>query len=119
IPDALERLVFRALDKDPAQRIQTARELARDLRLLQGRTLPVDLRTEPLQITPGAAGAFTARQPRWKNRNVIAACAVLIALLVGAPLWLLSPVQRIPVAVAPVVNQTGYAELDPYRLALT
>jgi tetratricopeptide (TPR) repeat protein/TolB-like protein len=40
-------------------------------------------------------------------------------LLAAVALWLLAPVGRVPVAVAPVVNQTGYAELDPYRLALT
>ena len=41
------------------------------------------------------------------------------AVVVGAPVWVFSPVDRIPVAVAPVVNQTGYTELDAYRMALT
>jgi hypothetical protein len=119
IPEALETLVFRALDKDPAKRIQTARELARDLRLLQGRTLPVDLRTEPVGVSTGAGRPFRGRQPFWRTRKAITVAAALVALLVGVSLWLLTPVERIPVAVAPVVNQTGYAELDPYRLALT
>ena len=40
-------------------------------------------------------------------------------MLAGVPLWLFAPVERVPVVVAPVVNQTGYAELEPYRRALT
>ena len=46
-------------------------------------------------------------------------CAVLAALAAGAYPLLTGPVERVPVAVAPLANQTGYAELDPYRLALT
>ena len=38
---------------------------------------------------------------------------------VAATVWLFTPVDRVPVVVAPVVNQTGYAELDTYRPALT
>ena len=52
IPVALQTLVSRALEKDPERRYQTAREMARDLRLLQGRTVPLDLRTEQLDRCP-------------------------------------------------------------------
>jgi serine/threonine-protein kinase len=48
IPEAVDKLVRRALEKNPEHRIQSARELARELRLLQGRTVPLELRTEPL-----------------------------------------------------------------------
>ena len=84
-------------------------------------TLPLDLRTEPLTAPPlSAARAFTARGRRfWTLRKAIGAAAAVVVLLVGAPLWLFAPMERIPVAVAPMMNQTGYAELDPYRLALT
>jgi len=115
VSEALEQLVFRALHKDPAVRFQTARDLARALRRLQGRTLPLDLRTEPL---PRIDVAPAARRPRWTRRST-AATGALLAVLAGAPLWIFWPVERIPVAVAPVVNQTGYAELDSYRMALT
>ncbi len=130
IPEALERLVMRALEKDLNQRIPSARDLARELRLMQGRTLPLDLRTEPLTAPVGAqldaartqdaARAFTARDtPWWTSRTRLTAAAIVVAATIGAPLWLLAPIERIPIAVAPVVNQTGYAELDAYRLALT
>jgi len=119
VPEALEQLVFRALHKDPAVRLQSARDLARALRLLQGRSIPLDLRTEPLpageMIRPGAG--VTRR--RWTSRKMAVAAVALLAVVVGAPAWVFSPVERIPVAVAPVVNQTGYSELDAYRMALT
>ncbi len=117
-PEALEQLVFRALSKNAAVRFQTARDLARALRLLQGRTIPLDLRTEPVPAA-GVHQARPARRPWWKTRKAAAAAAIMALGLVGTPLWILMPAERIPVAVAPVVNQTGYAELDPYRLALT
>ena len=117
--EALERIVFQALHKDPEARRQSARELARDLRLLQGRTMPLELRTEPLPRRDAAPALTVRDRPFWTFRKVMAAAAVVVALSIGAPLWMLAPVERIPVAVAPVVNQTGYAELDDYRLALT
>jgi tetratricopeptide (TPR) repeat protein len=115
IPEALEQLVFRAIHKSPAVRFQSARELARALRQLQGRTMPVDLRTEPLPpVTAEPRRARSAEPGR------VAAAAIAGAVfLIAAPLWILAPIERVPVAVAPVVNQTGYAELDEYRLALT
>ena len=119
IPDQLERLIARTLAKNPDERVQSARELARELRMLQGRTIPLDLRTEPLPPLSEAGRASLARRPWWTSRTAIGVAAALVLVTVGAPLWILAPIQRIPVAVAPVINQTGYAELDAYRLALT
>ena len=45
--------------------------------------------------------------------------AAVLAVGVGLTYQWLTPVERIPIAIAPVVNRTGYAELDQYRLALT
>ena len=124
IPPALEALVLRVLEKDPERRYQSARELARDLRLLQGRSVPLDLRTEPL---PGLPPREAARSLRWPQRvrgvvnpaRAIAAGVVIAAVAVGTYAWLTRPVVRIPVAIAPVANHTGEPELDAYRLALT
>lgn len=118
IPPALDELVVRVLTKNADQRVQTARDLARQLRMLQGRTLPIDLRTESLAPLPGADPPRAASR-RWTGRRAAAVAAAVIALAVGAPLWIFAPIDRMPVAIAPVVNQTGYAELDGYRLALT
>ncbi len=119
VSEALEQLVFRALHKEPAVRPPSARELARALRLLQGRTLPLDLRTEVLPPV-NAVRAATARRPsRWRSRKAAGLAAALVAVLAAVALWIFSPVERVPFVVAPVVNQTGYAELDGYRMALT
>ena len=119
VPEALEQLVFRALYKERAVRIQSARELARSLRLLQGRTLPLDLRTERLPHMDAVHGVTPPRARWWRLRRTAAVAATLAVLTMGMPIWLFSPIDRVPVAVAPVVNQTGYSELDAYRLALT
>ena len=56
------------------------------------------------------------KRSRWKPFAGAAAAVVAIGVL---SVWLAWPVERTPIVVAPVVNQTGYPELDGYRLALT
>ncbi|RPH62112.1 MAG: serine/threonine protein kinase, partial [Acidobacteria bacterium] len=60
IPSPVEKLVLRALEKDPNHRFQSAREMARELRQLQGHTIPLELRTRlgPYEIA-GFLGAGT------------------------------------------------------------
>jgi tetratricopeptide (TPR) repeat protein len=118
VPEALEQLAFRALYKERGVRIQSARELARALRNLQGRTLPLELRTEQLPVVERPRDGARRTRP-WASRKTAAAAAALLVVTIGAPAWVLSPVERVPVVVAPAVNQTGDAGLDPYRLALT
>ncbi len=118
VSETLEQLVFRALHKDPVVRLQSARDLARGLRLIQGRTLPLDLRTEQLPQIADLRVPGSSERSRWRSRKVVAVAGIVAAVLVGAPLWIFAPVDRAAVVVAPVVNQSGYAELDPYRLAL-
>ena len=116
---ALEQLVFRTLHKEPSVRFQSARDLSRALRMLQGRTMAQDLLTEPLPDVRRKAPALPPAPPqRWRRTAAIVA-AVLAVVAAGAYPLLTRAVDRVPVAIAPVVNQTGYAELDPYRLALT
>jgi tetratricopeptide (TPR) repeat protein len=119
VSETLEQLVFRALHKDPAVRMQSARDLARSLRLIQGRTLPIDLRTEPLPVISPPRAAVSTRPRRWRSRKTAGIAAAIAAVMLGAPLWVFSPVEPTSIAIAPVVNQTGYAELDSYRMALT
>jgi tetratricopeptide (TPR) repeat protein len=121
IPETLETIVMRALEKDPEKRYQTAKEVARDLRLLLGRTVPLDLLTGPLP-------PFTPPKPlSWWQRTraavtparAIVAAIVTIAAVAAGYRWITRPVVRIPVAIAPVANYTGEPTLDGYRLALT
>jgi tetratricopeptide (TPR) repeat protein len=119
ISEELEQLVFRALHKEPKVRFQTGRDLARALRRVRGITIPLDLRTEPLPPVTGELRPPPPKARWWKTRPAVVAAAVVIGAVVGIPLWLFSPVERVPVAIAPIVNQTGYTELDPYRMALT
>jgi tetratricopeptide (TPR) repeat protein len=124
IPAAVEMLVLRALEKDPERRYQTAREVARDIRLLQGRTVPLDLRTEQLPPLPFLQGPETLS---WRQRvrravtpgGAIAAVVAMAVAVAGTYAWLTRPVVRIPVAIAPLANHTGEAELDAYQMALT
>jgi hypothetical protein len=115
IPPELTRIIERALAKEPEERFQSVRELAR-IPAAAGRTIPLDLLTAP--INAPALRISPARQ-WWRSRAALAAAAIVVIASVGAPLWIFAPVARVPVVVAPVVNQTGYPELDTYRAALT
>ena len=78
IPAALERLCLACLVKDPAQRLGSADELARELkRALERLARPVVLRAAPL---PAGGGALVARA---------LSAAVLCALCAGAGWWVL------------------------------
>jgi tetratricopeptide (TPR) repeat protein len=116
LPSQLAAIVDRALQKDPSARYPSARELARDLRLLQGRTIPLDLLTAPIHAP---ALQLPPRRRWWWSRTAAGVAAVLVLGVVAASAWLFTPVDRVPVVVVPVVNETGYAELDAYRPALT
>ena len=114
VPEDVEQLVFRALHKDPAVRFQSGRQLARSLHHIRGVSLPLELRTAPV-VSPSRD-----RSSRIRPRMLVnVAAAVMLAAGVGAAWWITRPVERIAVVVAPVSNQTGFEELQPFRLALT
>jgi hypothetical protein len=72
----------------------------------------MDLRTEV--VTASVRQASTPRN----RRTRIAVAVTVMVLLVGAPAWVLLPVEPIPVAVTPLVNGTGLPDLDGYEFAL-
>ncbi|HWN87003.1 MAG TPA: protein kinase [Vicinamibacterales bacterium] len=115
ISEEVEQLVFRALHKEPGVRFASGRELARALRQVQGQTVPLDLRTEQVQV-PQAAWR---RRTRRHGRAIAGAVAAAVLLVAVAAWYATRPVVRTFVAVAPVANATGDRTLDPYRLGLT
>jgi tetratricopeptide (TPR) repeat protein len=120
VPEDVEQLVFRALHKDPAIRYQNGRELARALRQARGFTVPMDLRTQPVDVRHSAlASSQTKRLPRRSARPLATALALPVLLVIAALAWLLWPIPRIEVLIAPLANETGFREVEPYRLALT
>jgi serine/threonine protein kinase/tetratricopeptide (TPR) repeat protein len=121
VGEGVEQLVFRAIHKQPSVRFENGRELARGLRQVRGLSLPLDLRTMPV---PSPRATIRDRTPddttgRWKVWTTAAAALVLATVVGWWSYGWLAPVERIPIAVAPIVNQTRYSELDSYRLALT
>jgi tetratricopeptide (TPR) repeat protein/tRNA A-37 threonylcarbamoyl transferase component Bud32 len=117
VTEDVEHVVFRALHKDTAVRYPRGRELARALRQARGLTVPIDLRTQVVPVPAAPSGDRTARSP-WRRRAGVGATAGLALMLTGGA-WLMMPVDPVRVAVAPVSNQSGYDEFDPYRMALT
>jgi tRNA A-37 threonylcarbamoyl transferase component Bud32/tetratricopeptide (TPR) repeat protein len=116
VPEDVEQVVFRALHKDPAVRYQGGRDLARALRQVRGLTVPLDLRTQVVQV-PSTAAVRDRRRGVWRWLAVAAALALAIA---GGGWWvLLTPVTRHPVLVVPIANETGFKVIEPYRRALT
>jgi tetratricopeptide (TPR) repeat protein len=118
VPEEVEQLVFRALHKDASVRYPTGRELARALRQVRGQTVPMDLRTEAVDAPQRLAQLAPAPVKRSRKRLLVAVAAVVVALGGGAG-WAMWPRARTPIVVVPVANQTGFADLGPYQLALT
>ena len=140
LPEGIVPIVRRALAKDPAERYQNARDLCRALRHLQGRSMPLDMRTEAVLVEGGGQreegrgqreegrgkrGEGRGERAEGRIRRGSRTMAVVVAatvLAIGAAagyLWLARPLPRTPIAIVPVANHTGERALDAYRLTLT
>ena len=114
VPEEIEQLVFRALHKEPSVRYQSGRELARALRQVRGLSIPLDMRTEPVQ------GRDLTTPPRRARRWWTIVTAAATAAIAVAALYIAAvPVEPSRVVVAPFGNQTGDSGLEDYRLGLT
>jgi serine/threonine protein kinase/tetratricopeptide (TPR) repeat protein len=120
VPEAVERVAFRAMHKDVAVRYANGKELALALLQARGLSAPVDLRSGAVHVPQlvAAPARSAAKTRRWP---VVAVAAALVLVVAGIAMWRstrpMAP--REMISVVPVVNQTGYQELAPYRLALT
>ena len=122
ISEEIEQLVFRSLHKEPSVRYQNGRALARALRHMRGLTLPV---------TEQVPAPSTVKLAKSRRRLLIGVGALSIALLTVfafGGLWSnnsatpQAPVvltDRTSIVVAPVANETGFSELNSYRLPLS
>ena len=117
VAEDVEQIVFRALHKDPAVRFASGREMARALRQARGVTVPLELRTQTVDVPPGRdplrhAGAASRRRLAWGGAAVLAVAGTVAA-------WAAWPPARQPIIIAPVSNATGFAALDQRQRALT
>jgi serine/threonine-protein kinase len=74
IPSAVSAVVVKALSREPAERFQSARELAEALRSVAG---------GPATVTMRAGGGINARRSKWKHPVIAAATVVALASTVA------------------------------------
>ena len=78
VPVALRLCVEKALEKDPADRYQTMREMVVDLRRFSRQA------AEPAAAAPAAA---VSARPRWLPIAIVGTLALLLGLAAGRRLW--------------------------------
>ena len=99
LPEAVERVILKAMAKDPAGRFQTASDMARALRAAEPAAPPLSLSGEPLPPSgevsspPSGGGQREGRISLRRAFPVVAAIAAILALilLLGWPLGWYSP----------------------------
>jgi tetratricopeptide (TPR) repeat protein len=116
VGEEVEQLVFRALHKEASVRFKDGRDLARGLRQVRGQSLPLDLRTQPVPA-PKPVLPISGGEKRWAWKRLAMAAGLALALVASLTTWVLWPAERVPVAVTPALNQTGFKDLDGYSLA--
>jgi len=106
VPVELRTIVGKAVEREPADRYQTMREIVVDLRRLARRS--------GVEIDPGAASAealvtAAARAQRRRNRNTIAIIGILLLAGIGGVVsfYAVRPAPVSAVAVLPFENTTG------------
>jgi serine/threonine protein kinase/TolB-like protein len=90
VPRELEQVVFKAVEKDPAVRYQTAADMLADLRRLQRDTAAES------GTSSGPSGAVPTRR-----RTVIVATAAVVALAIGMAVWFMPRQRNEPLPAGP------------------
>ena len=114
VPEALEQLVFRAVHKDVNIRFQSARDLVRALRRIQGRTLPLDLRTEPIPLKLEAGSSPAIRRPWWRTRAAVVTAATAVCLALAVIATPLRDVLLPPSRNQPAIPETKNVAVFPF-----
>jgi serine/threonine-protein kinase len=90
ISEPMERLILRALEKEPARRPQTAEQFRDELLAVPAQARSVRVTTPSRSATPVPAPANPAEPPRREERVLwiaAAATAVLVVLAIAAAVW--------------------------------
>ncbi len=116
-PMDLDRIIFRALEKDPEDRYQHIDDMVSELRRQQKHTTrvirPPDEQDEgnvpaAVKQVPGPATAEERRSPWWRHRVILIAAAAVLILVVALVLFIQKPTGTITsMAVLPFVNVSG------------
>lgn len=114
VPPALERVVSRLLDKDPAKRYQTGEELVADLNALD---FDAEAETAELNYSGVTKTMLFTRQPgqvwwrRWRTWASIGAVVVLLAAIAGIAWKKFRPAGAAKqIAILPFTARSGAAE---------
>jgi tetratricopeptide (TPR) repeat protein len=126
IPDGLNKLILRCLEKDPAKRYQTAEELVTDLSAVEG-VLPVIDRIAPQARTKTSREITVNFTPR--KLIISVAALILVVVLVVVFVKILSSIKTVPsqpgISTVPAVailyfkNNTGDKNLDIWKEGLS
>ena len=109
IPKGLEKIILKAMAKEPADRYQTADEILRDLRELRASLSGATELLPSVTRHPSSAGVVSAAQGAWRLKwvrmLVIAIPILIVATWIGWRLWRSTPYE--PNAAAKGYYDTG------------
>jgi TolB-like protein len=112
LPQALDRLIARCLEKEPDRRFPTAAELRTALEAIPATTGPFAASEEALRGEP-AVGRKRKREVRLPSRRaVLTFSAVVLVVLGAAGAWRFWPRTVRTLAVLPFVNASKDADLE-------
>jgi tetratricopeptide (TPR) repeat protein/TolB-like protein len=122
VPEPLNKVILRCLEKEREDRYQTAEELLSDLALVEG-GLPI---AERVVVKARATAQRSALRPSRLRRFLVPALAVLVVVTAALVLWRVLPRQQTAsapliensIAVISFENQTGDPAYDYLRKAI-
>jgi tetratricopeptide (TPR) repeat protein len=122
VPEALEAIVARCVEPDPAARCQTTKELAEELALLDDQGRLGRGSTAALSVRRSVTGAALRRRRLLRRRPLVLAAAAVVVVLAAVPAVVLrdrlfgtspaAPAPAVSLAVVPFRNASGDSSRD-------